>query len=110
MKKLTILSAISILLSMILGACSGKTIQNDRYNRAPATAERTVETTEKRDETTKDMPGDMLPSTNIPDSTYEGAAERAADGIRTGIDNAAEKIGDGIDNVRDRAENRNDND
>ena len=107
MKKLILLSALSVLLSMMLGACSGKTMQNDRYNRAPATTERAVTTTDKRDETKMDMPGDILPSTNVPDSTYEGAAERAAEGIRDGIDRAADEIGDGIDSVRDRVDSRN---
>ena len=94
MKRLSVILIISAIVTLSLSSCSDRTNRNDRYNAAPETNRSETQTTENR------MADGMLPSTNIPDSTQDGAAERAADKIKDGIDNAADRMADGADDAK----------
>ncbi len=100
MKRISIVLIITACFLSGLCSCSDNTSRNNRYNAAPQTSAGTAEST--RSAAGERTPGDMLPSTNIPDSTYDGAVERAAEGIRDGVDRAADRFADDADEARDK--------
>lgn len=104
MKKTIVSICLAICAILTFASCENGRSGNDKSAiKVPAS------TRVDRNETKKAMPNDILPSTNVPDTTYEGAVERAAEGVRRGVEDASDRLSEYMDDDNDRFESHVDN-
>ncbi|MBR1810446.1 MAG: hypothetical protein IJ766_02200 [Clostridia bacterium] len=83
--------------SLLFGACN-----DNRGNvNTPATSAQNTANNAARENNNS-----ILPGTNIPDTTVDGALENAADRIMDGAENAADRVADGVNDVGNGLESR----